>query len=379
MTRPVAPAAIALTLALVTVGLARGQAQEAEIPVFEVDTAWPKLLPNDWAFGQFSGVAVDSRDHVWVLQRPHTLADDEKFLTTDPPTADCCRPGPPVMEFDQEGLLVQAWGGPGAGYDWPDSEHGIHVDATDNVWIAGNGPNDTYILKFTRTGTFVLQIGQKGTTTGSNDTANLNRPSKIQVDPRTDEVFVADGYGNRRIVVFDANTGAYKRHWGAYGNRPDDQAPRPIVSEGPGPAQFNLLHGLKVARDGMVYVADRVNNRIQAFRPDGTFVREGFIDRRTLGSGSAFDVDLSPDPEQRFLYVPDGANNHIWILERDSLRILGRFGHQGRYAGQFYRAEAVAVDSMGNLYVVETQGKRVQRFLFTGLSSGSSAPQPPTE
>ena len=374
MTRPIAPTAIALTLALLAVGLGPGQAQETEIPVFEVDPVWPRPLPNDWAFGQFSGVAVDSRNHVWILQRPHTLADDETFLTTDPPTADCCRPAPPVMEFDQDGRFVQAWGGPGTGYDWPDSEHGIHVDATDSVWIAGNGPEDTYILKFTRTGEFVLQIGQKGTTAGSNDTENLNRPSKVQVNPQTDEVFVADGYGNRRIVVFDANTGAYKRHWGAYGNRPDDQAPRPIVSEGPGPQQFNLLHGLKVAQDGTVYVADRVNNRIQAFRPDGTFLREGFIDRRTLGSGSAFDVDLSPDPEQRFLYVPDGANNHIWILDRDSLRILGRFGRQGRYAGQFYRAEAIAVDSMGNLYIAETQGKRVQRFLFKGVSSSQPTP-----
>jgi len=374
MTRPIGPTAIALTLILLAVGLGPGQAQEAEIPVFEVDPSWPEPLPNDWAFGQFAGVAVDSGDHVWILQRPDSLEDDETFLTTDPPTAECCRPAPPVMEFDQGGQFIQAWGGPGAGYDWPDSEHGIHVDATDSVWIAGNGPDDTYILKFTRAGEFVLQIGQKGTTAGSNDTENLNRPSKVQVDVQADEVFVADGYGNRRIVVFDATTGAYKRHWGAYGNRPDDDAPRPIVSDGPGPQQFNLLHGLKLARDNTVYVADRVNNRIQAFRPDGTFLKEGFIARRTLGSGSVFDVDLSADPGERFLYVADGANNRLWILDRDSLRILGRFGRQGRYAGQFYRAEAVAVDSMGNLYIAETEGKRVQRFLFRGMSSSQPTP-----
>jgi DNA-binding beta-propeller fold protein YncE len=374
MTRPIASRAIALTLAVLVVGLGPGQAQEAEAPVFEVDPFWPRPLPNDWAFGQFAGVAVDSRDHVWILQRPDSLADDEIFLTTDPPTAECCRPAPPVMEFDQDGEFIQAWGGPGTGYDWPDSEHGIHVDATDNVWIGGNGPEDTHLLKFTRTGAFVLHIGSKGTTAGSNDTENLNRPSQVKVNPRTDEVFVADGYGNRRIVVFDATTGAYKRHWGAYGNLPDDQAPRPIVSDGPGPPQFNLLHGLAVAHDDTVYVADRVNNRIQAFQADGTFLREGFIARRTLGSGSTFGVDLSADPEQRFLYVPDGANNHIWILDRDTLRILGRFGSQGRYAGQFYRAEAVAVDTMGNLYVAETEGKRVQRFLFKGMSSAQPTP-----
>lgn len=374
MTRPTAPITIALTLALLSLGPGTGAAQEAEVPTFEVDTAWPAPLPNDWAFGQFAGVAVDSRDHIWILQRPGSLEDDETFLTTDPPTAECCRPAPPVMEFDQDGQFVQAWGGPGDGYDWPDNEHGIHVDATDGVWLAGNGPNDTHILKFTRTGEFVLQIGEKGTTGGSNDTENLNRPSAIQVDSQTDEVFVADGYANRRIVVFDASTGAYKRHWGAYGNRPDDEAPRPIVSEGPGPQQFNLLHGLTLAGDGTLYVADRVNNRIQAFQPDGTFLREGFVARSTLGSGSTFDVDLSADPDERFLYVADGANNRLWILDRASLRILGRFGRQGRYAGQFYRAEAVAVDSMGNLYIAETEGKRVQRFLFKGMSPSQPAP-----
>jgi DNA-binding beta-propeller fold protein YncE len=335
--------------------------------VFEVDASWPKALPNNWTFGEFSGVAVDSHDHIWINQRPRTLAEDEKYLLANPPIGDCCRPGPSIMEFDQAGNFVQGWGGTGQGYEWPENEHGVYVDDRDNVWVGGNGAKDDHILKFTKTGTFILQIGRPGQSKGSNDPANLNRPSKMFVNAKTNELFVSDGYGNRRVVVFDATTGAYKRHWGAYGNRPDDAAPRTVVSEGPGPLQFNLVHGLWLSRDGIVYVADRINNRVQAFTTDGKFLREGFIARGSLGNGAAYDVALSADPQQRFLYVPDGTNNHIWILDRATLRVLGHFGRQGRYAGQFHHSHSIAVDSKGNIYVAETQGKRVQRFLFRGV------------
>ena len=337
------------------------------VPVFQVDPHWPKPLPNSWTFGEFSGVTVDSHDHVWINQRPKTLAEDEKYLVANPPIGDCCRPAPSIMEFDQDGNVVQAWGGPGTGYDWPENEHGIHVDDRDNVWIGGNGMKDTHVLKFTKTGKFVLQIGTMGKSAGSNDTDNLNRPTKFQVNSKTNEVFISDGYGNRRVIVFDAQTGRYKRHWGAYGNKPDDAAPRTRAAEGPGPQQFNLVHGLRLSKDDMVYVADRVNNRIQAFRTDGTFVREAFLARPSLGFGTAYDVELSADPQQRFVYVPDGTNNHIWILDRGTLKIVGNFGRQGRYAGQFHHSHSIAVDSKGNIYVAETQGKRVQRFLFKGL------------
>ena len=344
-----------------------GYSQPAGVPVFEVDPAWPKGLPDNWTFGEFSGVAVDSHDHIWINQRPKTLAEDEKYLLATPPIGDCCQPGPSIMEFDQAGTYIQGWGGPGQGFEWPENEHGVYVDDQDYVWVGGNGPKDAHILKFTKTGRFVLQIGRLGQSTGSNDTGNLNRPSKMVVNPRTNELLVSDGYGNRRVVVFDATTGAYKRHWGAYGNRPDDSAPRALVSTGAGPQQFNLVHGLWLSKDDIVYVADRINNRIQAFRLDGTFLREGFVARSTLGNGAAYDVALSADPQQRFAYVPDGTNNHIWILERSTLRVVGNFGRQGRYAGQFHHSHSIAVDSKGNVYVAETQGKRVQRFLFKGL------------
>lgn len=352
----------------ITLGLGRGYMQQTGVPMFQVDPNWPKSLPNNWTFGEFSGVAVDSHDHIWINQRPRTLADDEKYLLANPPIGDCCRPGPSVMEFDQQGNFIQGWGGPGQGYDWPENEHGIYVDDKDNVWIAGNGAKDTHILKFTKTGKFILQIGRMGTSGGSNDTENLNRPSKMQVLSRTNELFVSDGYGNRRVIVFDADTGRYKRHWGAYGNRPDDAAPRTLMAEGAGPRQFNLVHGLRLSKDDIVYVADRINNRIQAFRTDGTFLREGFVARSSLGNGAAYDVDLSADPQQRFVYVPDGTNNHVWILDRSTLRVLGNFARQGRYAGQFHHAHSIAVDASGNIYVAETQGKRVQRFLFKGVS-----------
>jgi DNA-binding beta-propeller fold protein YncE len=358
---------IAIIVAVTALAVSAAQSQSTGVPVFEVDPSWPKGLPNNWTFGEFSGVAVDSHDHIWINQRPRTLADDEKYLLATPPIGDCCRPGPSIMEFDQAGNFVQGWGGPGQGFEWPENEHGVYVDDQDNVWVGGNGTKDNHILKFTKTGKFILQIGRLGQSKGSSDTANLNRPSKMFVNSKTNEVFVSDGYGNRRVVVFDAATGAYKRHWGAYGNRPDDAAPRALVAEGPGPQQFNLVHGLWLSRDGIVYVADRINNRVQAFTTEGTFLREGFIARASLGNGVAYDVALSADPQQRFVYVPDGTNNHIWILDRPTLRVLGNFGRQGRYAGQFHHSHSIAVDSKGNIYVAETQGKRVQRFLFKGV------------
>jgi len=351
---------------------AQGQKPGTAVPTFQVDALWPKPLPNNWTFGEFSGLAVDSHDHVWINQRPKTLADDEKYLLANPPPGDCCTPGPSIMEFDAEGNFVQGWGGPAPGYEWPENEHGVYVDYKDNVWVGGNGAKDAQILKFTKTGKFLMQIGHMGKSAGSNDVENLNRPSKMQVSQKTNELYVSDGYGNRRVIVFDADTGQYKRHWGAYGNKPDDAAPRTLVPEGPGPKQFNLVHGLRLSKDDLVYVSDRLNNRIQVFKTDGTFVKEGFIARKTLGNGAAYDVDVSSDPQQRFLYVPDGMNNHVWILNRDTLEVVGRFGRQGRYAGQFHHVHNIAVDSKGNIYTAETQGKRVQKFTFKGVSSASS-------
>lgn len=342
------------------------------IPKFEPDPYWPKPLPNNWMLGEVSGVAVDSHDHIWVTHRPRTLSEHDKYGADG--KGDCCIPAPPVLEFDQAGNVVQSWGGPGQGYDWPDNEHGIFVDRKDNVWIGGNGDKDTNILKFTHAGKFILQIGHHGVTHGSNDTENLNRPAGIALYPPTNEIFVADGYGNRRVIVFDADTGAYKRHWGAYGNKPDDAAPRTRVYEGAGSPQFNLVHGVAVSNDGLVYVGDRVNNRIQVFKVDGTFVKELYIERKTsAGEGTAFGLAFSPDKRQQFFYVPDGTNKKVQIVNRASLEVVGFFGgHGGHGVGEFYHIHSIATDSKGNIYLGEVNaGRRALRWNYKGMTGPS--------
>jgi DNA-binding beta-propeller fold protein YncE len=336
---------------------ARAQ-ESAAAPTFEVDPSWPKPLPKNWLMGQAAGVAVDRRDHVWVIQRPKTLTEDERGATLTPPRSVCCVPAPPVMEFDSEGKLVQAWGGPGAGYSWPANEHGIFVDHHDHVWIAGNGPKDGQLLKFTRDGRFVMKIGAPGVIGNDRDTAHLHRPANMVVDPQTNELFVADGYGNHRVIVFDAQTGAYKRHWGANGRPPGDPSVKGFG---------NPVHCVRLAHDGLLYVCDRQHNRIQVFRKDGVFVKELVVAPATRGNGSTWDADVSHDQAQTFLYNADGENNHVWILLRDTGRILGTLGRSGRQAGQFHWIHNLAVDSKGNLYTTEVDsGKRAQKFVFKG-------------
>jgi DNA-binding beta-propeller fold protein YncE len=331
-------------------------------PRFVVDPFWPKPLPNNWLLGQVAGIAVDSEDHIWIVQRPASLTEDEAGAAQDPPRSDCCLPAPPVIEFDRKGNVLQAWGGPGRGYDWPENEHGIFIDHAGFVWIAGNGDNDHQVLKFTQDGTFVRQIGRAGRTGGNNNTRLLGQPADMEVDPETNEVYIADGYLNNRIIVFDARTGRYQRHWGAYGERPSDNpnAPR----------QFgNPVHCVRITNDDLVYVCDRANNRIQVFEKDGTFVREFEIEPDTLGNGSTWDVDVSPDRRQTFLYNADGENNYVWILKRAADKILTTFGRNGRYAGQFHWVHNIVVDSKGNIYTAEVDtGKRVQKFELRGSS-----------
>jgi hypothetical protein len=339
------------------------------VPRFEPDPYWPKPLPNNWISGGVGGIYVDSKDHIWVSNRPRSVDKAVKNAAANPPDGDCCIPAPPVLEFDMQGNLIQGWGGPGKGYEWPDNEHGMFVDYKGNVWIAGSGRDDSQILKFTQDGKFLLQIGHHGKSKGSNDTENLGKAAALAVYQKTNEVFVADGYGNRRVIVYDADTGAYKRHWGAYGNKPDDKASNARTFEGRGPEQFNLPHGIAISNDDLVYVCDRDNNRIQVFRPDGTFVKEGFIERNTRGEfGTAFDVAFSPDKQQKFLYVPDGSNVKVQILNRQTLEVVGWFGgHGGRGTYDFYRVHNIASDSKGNIYLGEGVGQRFYRWSYKGM------------
>ena len=345
------------------------EAAEMQAPMFEVDPMWPKPLPNHWLLGMTIGVSVDSQDHVWIIHRQGSLEPKEVYMLTNPPGANCCLPAPPVLEFDQAGTLLNHWGGKGEGYDWPDSNHGITVDYKGNVWIGGNGAHDGQVLKFTQEGKLIMQIGKPNESKGSNDTENLNKPAKLFIDKGTNELYVADGYGNHRVIVYDADTGKFKRLWGAYGHKPDDTNLGKYDPDAPPAQQFrNPVHCAELANDGLVYVCDRTNDRIQVFKKDGTFVKEQFIEKRTLGDGSVWDIAFSRDPQQKYIYLADGANEKVHILLRDTLQTLTSFGDGGRQPGAFYAVHSIATDSKGDIFTTETyHGQRVQKFVYKGL------------
>jgi DNA-binding beta-propeller fold protein YncE len=393
---------------------ARVEAAGTQAPRFEVDPLWPKPLPNHWVIGNAIGVSVDAKDHIWIIHRQASLEAMEEYAVANPPgpkrqagvvEAECCGPAPAVLEFNEEGDLLNSWGGKdGENYIWPLSNHGITVDYKGNVWIGGNAANavtpaeeglaapggaaagrgaaraarppgapplyhDSMIMKFTQDGKFLMQIGQSGQSKGSNDTANLGRPAKIFVDPKTNEVYVADGYGNKRVIVYDADTGAFKRYWGAYGNKPDDTPLGRYNPMEPPAKQFrNPVHCAELSNDGLLYVCDRVNDRIQVFKPDGTFVKEQILYKTTLGDGSVWDIAFSKDPQQKYIFLADGSNEKIHILDRQSLQVLTSFGDGGRQPGEFYAVHSIATDSKGNIFTTETyRGQRVQKFVNKGV------------
>jgi sugar lactone lactonase YvrE len=364
-------------------------------PSFKVDPSWPLEMPNHWIMGAVTGVFVDAKQHVWVTHLPETLTEEELYEepwnVVAPPAAGagragvaaaaapaapkekpvqigtCCKAAPPILEFDQQGKLVQGWGQ--GSYDdmtdWPREPHGIFVDHNDFVWVGSY--NRHRVMKFTRDGKHLMTIGEYEKTGGSADTHLLGGPSGIWVDPQTNEVYISDGYRNRRVIVFDGATGKYLRHWGAYGNVPDDTErfdPKTMVN-GALPKQFSTPHGITGSKDGKIYVADRRGNRIQVFDHQGKFLAEKVIAPATLSSGSAFVPVLSPDAQQQWLYVADGTNHKVWILRRSTLDIVGEFGRGGRQAGQMLRPHGMSIDSQGNLYVGEAStGRRVQKFVL---------------
>jgi hypothetical protein len=367
------------------------------MPVFEVDPTWP-TIPNNWVFGVVSSVTVDKRDHVWIFQRPETVPENLRS-----------RSAPPVLEYDASGKFLNAWGGPGAGHDWPVTEHGITVDVDKNtVWLGGSGVSDDFLLKYDLKGNFVKEFFAKGTSKGNADTNALNRPSDAFIYAKTNEVFVSDGYGNRRVIVLDANTGAFKRMWAAFGNPPDSNPPAggfggggregrgagrdgggaaregggrqagggqtaaraTFPQEGNGPDTFgNPVHAIKISNDGLVYVADRSNRRIQIFTPEGKYVKQVFINRALPSQGTAAGIAFSPDKDQMFLYVSDLGNSHMLVLDRKKLEVLYEFGPMGTKPGEFRAPHQISVDSKGNLYTAEVNpGNRAQRFVYKGLS-----------
>jgi hypothetical protein len=363
-----------VALAGVTATVALLEAQSA--PRYQVDPSWPRPLPNNWIMGQVGGMAVDAKDHIWVFQRPRSNTVDELSLAQTPPLAQCCTAAPSVLEFDTAGNLLRSWGGPGYVPNWPATEHGIYADRDGNVWLSGNSAktNDTsedrVILKFTGDGKLLSTIGRPFDGPDNNqDTTFFGRVAAMDADEQASELYVADGYGNRRVVVLDMATGAFKRGWGAYGIPLSEvsNGPLPAFTIGQPPARQFLgpVHCVKLSRDGFVYVCDRTSNRIQVFRKDGTFVREFLVSPNTLANGSAWTMTFSADPRQRFLLVGDGRNNVIWVLNRDSGQVAGSIGHNGRNAGQFHWVHQVVMDSRGNLYTGEVDtGKRIQKFVL---------------
>lgn len=381
--------AITASSAFISRALAAPRGNAAKVPVFEVDTTWPKL-PNNWVLGNVSKVTVDQHDNVWLIHRPRTVPEGKT-------------PAPPVVELDANGNFVQAWGGEGEGYDWPDAEHNVFVDYADNVWISGSSPSgqsktkrsDDMLIKFTNKGKLIFQIGGRTVSKGSTDTKSVNKPGDIFVTPKTHEVYLSDGYGNRRVIVFDAETGNFKRMWGAFGKPPMDDAtsggPGPsggplggqasfaggegsqpaLETSGPGPDKFvSPVHGIIVSNDGLVYVADRNNRRFQVFTTDGKYKTEVFINRGGPAKETTSGFALSPDKEQQFLYTADYGNSRIVILDRKKLEVLYQFGRRGKEPGNFQGVHLIATDSKGNLYAAEVApGARVQRFLFKGMSS----------
>jgi DNA-binding beta-propeller fold protein YncE len=376
---------------LVARELAGQSRNSVQAPYFEVDPLWPKPLPNHWVLGSTIGVSVDERDHVWIIHRGSaTLGNNEKGLELNPPTGECCAGAPPVLEFDPEGNLVGHWGGPGEGYEWPASNHGITIDYKGNVWIGGNGDVDSQVLKFTKQGKFLLQVGKsaarkgpnnaQGNPTyvgGSNDQVSFGRVAKIFVDPAANEAYLADGYLNKRVAIIDADSGKLKRYWGAYGNKPDDTNLGPYKPDAPPAQQFrNPVHCADLSRDGLVYVCDRQNNRLQVFTKEGKFVKEAFFAKNSLSEGAVWDVAFSKDPQQTYIFLADGRNMKIRVLRRENLEELTSFGDGGRQPGQFYAVHSIATDSKGNLYTTETyEGKRLQKFTYKGLKTVSKKEQ----
>ena len=332
-------------------------------PRYAVDALWPKPLPNNWILGQVAGIASAKDDTIWMIHRPLTLTDDEKGSTLTPPRSKCCSAAPPVLQFDRAGNLLRSWGGKAkdGSFDWPANEHGIYVDPKGDVWIGGNAVNDGMLLKFTPEGKFLMQIGKASKSEGSNSTTQLGRPAHMELDAEANELYVADGYGNRRVIVFDAATGAYKRHWGAYGKRPQDGD---FPNYNPESQHFGMpVHCVRMTKDNLVYVCDRMNNRVQIFNKRGEFQKQFVYDGDTQGSGSTWDLIPSEDAAQRYLLIADGTNNEVRIVERATGEKIGSFGRPGRQAGDFHWVHNIAIDSEGSVYTSEVDtGKRAQRF-----------------
>ena len=380
-----------LVVALFVLGIGQTKLQEPSTaasnavmaPHFLVDPLWPKPMGNQWILGNTIGVDVDDRDHIFIVHRTEdSIFRGNTEIGLKGGVSECYTPAPPIIEFDLDGNIVNAWGGAveGAPYIWPASNHGIEVAPNGDVWIGGNGGGDSHILVFSRDGDYIRTIGMPGEPVDSNSETHFGRVAEIAIDAEANEAYIADGYTHKRVAVVDVATGAFKRYWGAYGNTPDDEADVTYTPGQPGPQQFRgPVHCAEPSNDGLVYVCDRGADRIQVFRKDGTYVREVVISPATLNQGSTWDIAFSPDDEQEFIYLADGQNFKIYVIDRESMDVLYTFGDGGRQPGLFYAPHSIASDSLGNVYTTETyDGKRVQKFVYQGMRAVTQRDRAPT-
>jgi DNA-binding beta-propeller fold protein YncE len=330
-------------------------------PKYEVDPFWPRPFPGPWVTGDVAGTCVDAQDHIFIVNRNNLNPDEQRNS----------RPSPAIIEFNPEGNVVNSWGDrkilPTG------SLHGCTIDGDGNVWLAGS--SDGIIQKYTHDGNkLLLQIGTRGKldTSDSSPTGYdmnsshtmLNKPSSIALDPTNGDIYVSDGYGNRRVVVFDRD-GHFLRQWGQQGTVAQTE-------EGVGGVFLDTVHCVVLDNAGLVYVCDRKGDRIEVFDKMGNFKKNIYIKK---GTGSAWSIAFSRDPAQKYMFVSDGGNEVIWILDHATGEILSGFGQSGHQAGNFTFLHTLAIDSQGSIITGETiGGRRVQKFKLVGYQPAGKMP-----
>jgi hypothetical protein len=386
--------AFAIALSCFGVLAAVPPAHSQTAPVYKVDPFWPKRLPNKWSTQQIVDMYVDKEDHVWVINRASDARPDELGAATTPPRTECCVVGPEIVEFDTDGSVLRAWGGKDYVPGWPGRLQTLGVDRDENVWISGTMPGDS-IIKFNKDGKLLWDFGHRGPKVPPSEVKQNNQQTDIfppgiaafEFDEDARELYIPDGFLNKRVLVYDMDTGAFKRGWGGKGaplSEIDNDPTPPYDPSGPPPDQKMFapaLHCAHPSKDGFVYVCERGSDRIQVFTKQGKFVKEFWIHPSTQSRGphcggiwsmtdppcgTIYNLTLSTDPQQKYILVADGTNNMVWILNRNDGTLAGSFGGNGRYAGQLHWIDSIAMDSKGNVYTGEVEdGKRIQKFVPT--------------